>query len=233
MNGEAVRRPITRILACFVILMASGACSEGLPELETRTFEVVHLEDWVVERLIEPYVYAVRPGAPGTMSVVDGKLTVRETADNLARIEDALRRYDVPTPLVRLSFQIIEANGEEEVDPRIEHVEAALRQLFRFQGYRLIGEVMVFGTEGNQVHQEFDVAGLGPSAIEAIIRDVRVDSAGTSVQVEMQFHAGARTVFGTTVRVRAGQTAVLGRSPSSISSRNIILALRPEIEDLD
>lgn len=216
------------ILAIGVV----GCCGDGTPELETRTFEILHLEDWVADALVEPYVYAGREEAPGMASVVDGKLTVRETRDNLMRIEEVLLEFDRPTPVVRLTFQIIEANGSTETDPQIAEVEETLRQLFRFDGYRLVGEVMVHGTEGNEVFQEFDVPDLGPSAIEATIRDVRTDSSGGSVQLEMRFHAGSRTVFGTTVRVRAGQTAVLGRTPSAVGNQNIILAVKTELQDM-
>ena len=216
------------ILAIGVV----GCCGDGTPELETRTFEILHLEDWVADALVEPYVYAGREEAPGMASVVDGKLTVRETRDNLMRIEEVLLEFDRPTPVVRLTFQIIEANGSTETDPQIAEVEETLRQLFRFDGYRLVGEVMVHGTEGNEVFQEFDVPDLGPSAIEATIRDVRMDSSGGSVQLEMRFHAGSRTVFGTTVRVRAGQTAVLGRTPSAVGNQNIILAVKTELQDM-
>ena len=221
-------------ILAWVILIGSlaGCAGDDIPELETRTFEVLHLEDWVAQGLVEPYVYGGRDGAPGMVSVVEGKLTVRETRDNLQRIEDVLFEYDHPTPAVRLTFQIIEANGASETDPQISEVEEALRQLFRFDGYRLVGEVMVNGTEGNQVFQEFDVPDLGASAIEATIMDVRTDSSGGSVQIEMRFHAGSRTVFGTTVRVRAGQTAVLGRTPSSAGSKNIILAVKTELHEL-
>lgn len=226
---------LSRIAVASVVAavaLSLGACTTGdrVPETETRTFEVLYLDDWVVESLVEPYVYSGREGVPGMASVIQGKLTVRETPENLRRIEETLLEFDRPKPMVRLVFQIIEANGEQGVDPRIADVEAALRHLFRFDGYRLLGEVMVYGTEGNELFQEFDVPDLGPSAIEAVIMNVRTDSAGGSVQVELKFHAGSRTVFGTTVRVRAGQTAVLGRTPSSVGSRNIILAVRPELE---
>jgi len=227
-----VRAGLAVLSGLALVAGAVGCYGEGTPELETRTFEVIHLEDWVAESLVEPYVYAGRDNAPGVASVVDGKLTVRETPDNLQRIEEVLFEFDRPTPAVRLTFQIIEANGSTGTDPQIAEVEEALRKLFRFDGYRLIGEVMVHGTEGNAVHQEFDVPDLGPSAIEAMIRDVRTDSSGGSVQIEMQFHAGSRTVFGTTVRVRAGQTAVLGRTPSSVGNQNIILAVKTELQEL-
>ena len=233
MKRQLRTRIARSVLAGLILAIGVAGCyGDGTPELETRTFEVLHLEDWVAETLVEPYVYVGREGAPGMASVVDGKLTVRETRDNLMRIEEVLREFDRPTPVVRLTFQIIEANGSTDIDPRIAEVEEALRQLFRFDGYRLVGEVMVHGTEGNEVFQEFDVPDLGPSAIEAMIRDVRTDSSGGSVQIEMRFHAGSRTVFGTTIRVRAGQTAVLGRTPSSVGNQNIILAVKTELQDL-
>ena len=233
MKRQLRTRIARSVLAGLILAIGVAGCyGDGTPELETRTFEVLHLEDWVAETLVEPYVYVGREGAPGMASVIDGKLTVRETRDNLMRIEEVLREFDRPTPVVRLTFQIIEANGSTEIDPRIAEVEEALRQLFRFDGYRLVGEVMVHGTEGNEVFQEFDVPDLGPSAIEAMIRDVRTDSSGGSVQIEMRFHAGSRTVFGTTIRVRAGQTAVLGRTPSSVGNQNIILAVKTELQDL-
>jgi hypothetical protein len=233
MNRRSRPRAGILFLANLILVLGAAGCgADDRPELETRTFEVIYLEDYVAETLVEPYVYVGRGQAPGMASVVDGKLTVRETRDNLQRIEEVLLEFDRPTPVVRLTFQIIEANGGTETDPEIAEVEEALRQLFRFDGYRLVGEVMVHGTEGNQVSQEFDVPDLGPSAIEAMIRDVRTDSSGGSVQLEMRFHAGSRTVFGTTVRVRAGQTAVLGRTPSSVGSQNIILAVKTELQDM-
>lgn len=231
MTSRMRLRAVVALLAVVGAGAMTGCAADRGPALETRTFEVLHLEDYVVERLVEPYVFGGREDAPGMASVVDGKLTVRETSDNLQRIEQVLAEFDRPTPVVRLTFQIIEADGGTETDPEIAEVEDALRQLFRFEGYRLAGEVMVHGTEGNEVFQEFDVPDLGPSAIEAMIRDVRTDSSGGSVQLEMRFHAGSRTVFGTTVRVRAGQTAVLGRTPSAVGDHNIILAVKTEFQD--
>ena len=214
------------------ILLGGCGGADRVPETETRTFEVLYLEDWVVENLVAPYVYSGREGAPGMASVVEGKLTVRETSENLQRIEETLLEFDRPKPVVRLLFQIIEANGDAEVDPRIADVESALRELFRFEGYRLVEEILVHGTESNEVFQEFETEELGRSAIEAVIRNVRTDSAGGSVQIEIRFHLAGNTAFGTTVRVRAGQTAILGRTPSSIGSRNLILAVRPELDDI-
>ena len=233
-----MRRMIGRNAGTLLLGLTLGASMGGcagadsVPETETRTFEVLYLEDWVVESLVAPYVYEGRAGAPGMASVVEGKLTVRETSENLQRIQETLSEFDRPKPVVRLMFQIIEANGDAEVDPRIADVESALRELFRFEGYRLVEEILIHGTESNEVFQEFETEDLGRSAIEAVIRNVRTDSEGGSVQIEMRFHVAGNTAFGTTVRVRAGQTAILGRTPSSVGSRNLILAVRPELEEI-
>ena len=124
--------PGLRALALAVVAVAAACTADYRPETETKTFEVLYLEDWVVESLIAPYVYEGREGAPGMASVVEGKLTVRETAENLRRIEETLLEFDRPKPVVRLTFQIIEANGFSGVDPGIADVEDALRELFRF-----------------------------------------------------------------------------------------------------
>jgi hypothetical protein len=234
MNGERAKGWVVLVGAVLAGL-AAVACGGGerAAELDTRTFEIMHLEDWVAEQLVAPYVYDSRPGAPGVVTVVDGKMTVRETGENLERIESTLAEFDRPKPVVRLAFQIIEANGSQDVDPRIADVESALRQLFRFEGYRLIGEVMVHATEGTELFQEFTVEELdGPAAIESVIRNVRTSSSGGSVQMEVRFHVGGHTVMGTSVRVRAGQTAVLGRTPGMIGGRHLILAVRPELIDI-
>lgn len=94
------------------------------------------------------------------MSFVDDAVTVRETPDNLDKIARVLAQFDRPTLSVRLHFQIIQADGAARSDPAIAEVEAALRKLFRFRGYRLVGEAVVGGTEHSEASQE--IAGGEP-----------------------------------------------------------------------
>ena len=85
--------------------------------------------------------------------MVGSVITVRETADNLDRIARALAQFDRPQPGVRLRFKLIEADGVATRDPRIADVEAALRGLFRFRGYRLITDAVVNGIAGTEASQ--------------------------------------------------------------------------------
>jgi type II secretory pathway component GspD/PulD (secretin) len=197
-------------------------------DLDTQTFELQYLELYNAVDLIQPYVYADRPDAPGQVSAARNLLTVRETADNLEKVARVLQQYDTAPTSVQLQFQIIEANGASETDPVIANVESVLRQLFRFQGYRLSAEAMMGGVEGSRISQV-----LGSEAqyrLEAHIQSVR--TAGDSGVVRLVVVLGSNrsgAVFETSANVRFGQTMVLGSTQPDPRSGTIILTVRPEI----
>jgi len=207
-------------------LLAAAAC--GGPRLDTRTFRLNHLDGGEAAQLISPYVFVDRKDAPGQMNSLRGSITVRETPDNLDKIARVLAEYDRAKPSVRLRFQIIQANGAAAADPAIAEVEASLRKLFRFRGYRLVAEALAGGMEGIQISQV--VAGLGgPYHIRANIFDVRGSGDSGSVRVNAELNAPGATSLSTTVTLRAGQTAVLGNTQLGEKLGTLILTVRPEL----
>jgi hypothetical protein len=216
-------RTTTKTLTVGALSLLIAAC-EMTPDLETRTFAVQHLQPHEVGELIDPYVYGEREGAPGALSVIEGAVTIRETADNLAQIERVLAQFDQARPDVRLHFQLIEADGFTESDPRIAQVEDQLRRLFPFQGYRLAGEATVTATDVTEFEQ-----GLRASDGLFLIRGT-VYRAGEEVtrleSVSLTSEDGWR--LETSVNVRAGQTIVLGSSPKEGSSATLFLTVRAE-----
>ncbi|MGW8283921.1 MAG: hypothetical protein ACWGON_11530 [Gemmatimonadota bacterium] len=227
------RRVSSQIALVGVLLLAVSniSCSDG-PALETRTFELMYLDDDVASELVAPYVYFDREGANGAMTVTEGKLTVRETTDNLDRIGRVLAEFDTPKPGVRLRFQLIEADGFESTDPEIMEVENALRDVFRFEGYQLIGEALINGIAGSWVQQDVPSDDGVVFRIHAGISSIRTDSEGGSVQLQVELQAWGDALLGTSLRVRSGQTAVLGSAAlrtGEASDRTLILAVRPEI----
>jgi hypothetical protein len=134
------------ITAVALVLLTS--CGRAGPRLDTRTFALKYLDASAAHNLVLPYVYLDRAGTPGALSVTNGALTVRETPDNLERIARMLSQFDRPRPLVRLTFRLIQADGALTSDPAIADVEATLRKLFRFRGYRLVEEGIFSATEG-------------------------------------------------------------------------------------
>ena len=196
-----------------------------LHDLETRTFQLEHLTSRAAIALIDPYVYRDRPGAPGTISNPTGirtisvrgtpstisnpngirAISVRETPDNLDKIARMLEQFDVPAavPSYRLHFQVVAANGGGS-DPRLAPVEEALRKVFRFDGYSLVGEGYVTVSSGN-----FDLRiNAGEQTAHYLIGG-RID--GGSLWLEADGPGGS---IESTLAFRPGQTLVLGSMPA-------------------
>jgi hypothetical protein len=203
------------------------ACSMGGPDLDTRTFELKYLRGGEASALISPYVYTDRPNGKGVFSVAGTMITVRETRDNLDKIARVLSQFDRPLPTVRLSFRLIEADGATTVEPAIADVEAILRRLFRFHGYRLAAEGVVSGVEGSHVSQMLS-GPAGPYMLGADIERLagRGDSATVQLGVRLQLFPGE---FTTELGVPLGKTAVLGNVRGGASKTTLILTVRPEL----
>jgi len=213
----------------LVGLLTVAAC--GGPRLDTRTFQLKYLDGGEAAALLSPYVFSDRKDAPGQMNHVRGSITVRETPDNLEKIARVLAEYDRPKPSVRLNFQIIQADGAPTKDPAIADVEAELRKLFRFRGYRLVAEAVAGGMEGSEVRQIVSGVG-GPYIITANIFDARGAGDSGSVRIKAELFVDRYgNVLNTAVTLRPGQTAVLGNAQMGEKSGlgTLILTVRPEL----
>jgi hypothetical protein len=217
-------RTLFPALACLALLFT--AC-ERAPRLETRTFAVNNLAPHQVEALVGPYVFADRPTTPGVMSPGDNTLTVRETPDNLDKIARVLEEYDRARPDVRLRFQVIEADGFEGSDAAIADVEAELRKLFQFRGYRLAAQAMLTVTDGSDISQRLS----GADGVY-LISGVAEWRSGGATALRIELWRGQRDVLlETSVNVRPGQTLVLGTSPKEGSTATLLLTVHAEPVD--
>lgn len=217
-----VRRSLVAVVAALGTI-AVAACDRA-PRLEVQTLPLEHLTAGEAVALIDPYVYGDREGAPGTLSVGDGAITVRETGDNLDRIARVLAEYDRPQPETTLHFQLIEADGFTTSDPRIADVESELRKIFRFGGYRLAGEAFVSATEGADFVQGLSVSGelfeISGEVWRPSAELIRLEGVRLFGPDGVQLH--------TTVNVRPGQTLVVGSSPRAESTVTLLLTVRAE-----
>ena len=223
-----IRRARALVLMAAVTVLLGG-CQRQV-SLETRTFRVEYLTPDQVQPLVEPYVYYDRDRAPGTMQVADGAITVRETSDNLARIQETLAEFDRPQPDTRLHFQLIEADGFETSDPRIADVEDELRRLFRFTGYRLAGEATITATGGANFHQEFS----GTEALYEIAGALdRMASGSIRLSNVALWMNRENPRLETSVTVRPGQTVVLGSQPKGDGAGTLFLTVSAEADSVD
>ncbi len=226
----------------FALLLPAlfiGACGElGSPKLDVQTFNLEHRSGYEAAQLIDPYVFADRGENPGYMSATEDAISVRETRDNLDKISRVLAEFDQPIPGVRLYFQLIEADSFEEEDPAIASVVQELRSLFRFEGYRLLGEAMVPVAGGSSERQQFSQRFLGvdnPITVEA---QVRVLKSGAVRLEPVQLRDTWDELMSTTVNVTPGQTIVIGGTQARTQSddgrpfgeRVLILTVRAEVD---
>jgi hypothetical protein len=191
-------------------LLLLGCDGFGGPRLDVQTFNLEHRSGYEAAELIDPYVFSDREESPGDMSATMEALTVRETRDNLEKIARVLEEYDQPIPGIRLRFQLIEADSYQEEDAAIADVVDELRSLFRFQGYRLLGEAMVPIAGGAQGTQQFSQRFLGvdnPITVEAA---ARITSAGTVRLDPVQLRDTWDELMAATVNITPGQTIVIG-----------------------
>lgn len=211
-------------LALAALTLFASACDRQ-PGLETRTFAVHHLAPHEVEALIAPYVFTDRPDHPGMLSSGPRAVTVRETADNLDKIERVLAQYDDARPDMRLTFQVIEADGFTESDPKIADVEAQLRKLFQFKGYRLAAEGVVTVTDGGKIQQAL----VGDSGRYMVDGTIYWTTGGSASLQEMRLWTTDHDVpLQTSVTIQAGQTLVLGSTPKAGSSATLFLTVHAE-----
>ncbi|HUG42525.1 MAG TPA: hypothetical protein VMM12_18825 [Longimicrobiales bacterium] len=222
MKGMAT---LARVAAVAALVAGLVACGGG--ELDTRTFELKYMQLHEARALISPYVYGDREGAPGTFEVAGSALTVRETPDNLEKIERMLADFDRPRPLVMLHFQIIRADGAAAPDAAIADVERELRRLFRFEGYALLAETRVGAMEHTGIRQiargggqEFVIAG----GVGTLSR-----SENPTVTIEVQLGTEEEpSALRTQVTTPVGHTVVLGTLETRDSGA-LILVVRAEI----
>jgi len=109
-------------------------------------------------------------------------------------------------------------------------VEAVLRSLFRFKGYRLAAEAYV-ATKANRGAQQ-TVAGVDgvQYSIDVGVGDVLRRGGKASVELDTKLFAGGNQALGTSVNVPDGQTVVLGTARPDAKRAALILVVTPEIK---
>lgn len=230
---------ITFLLTLLGMVLLLGSCDGfGDPRLDVETFNLDNRAGYEAAELIAPYVFSDRETNPGAMSATADAITVRETQDNLDKIRRVLEDFDQPIPGIRLYFQLIEADSFQEEDPAIAEVVEELRNLFRYEGYRLLGEAVVPVAGGSRGYQDFSQGFLGvenPIRVEASVQVLRTGS----IRLDpVELSDTWSQLMATSVNISPGQTIVLGGAQArtrlvngSPSGRTVlILTVRAEAE---
>lgn len=133
---------------------------------------------------------------------------------------------------VRLVFQLVEADGFRDQDPAIADVVTQLREVFRFQGYRLASTGLLNSHPDGEGQTRLTGGERGGYLVEVALEPVfEQDSGGGArpsdrvrIAVEL-FHEQEGPAMRATVSVRDGQTMVLG-STRTRDGTALILVMR-------
>jgi hypothetical protein len=165
-------------------------------------------------------------------------VTITETLPIVGVIDSLIRENDRSPAVLTFRFQIIAADDTPGRDPSIDSLDAALRGLFRFKGYHLIGE----GSTAAGEHEVFSLTIAAGEDRYALGGDVVAAQAGPSGSARIRVRLSripsatyqgrpteSETLLSTGLTVPLGQTVVLGSAAPGGPNRALILAVRPEV----
>ena len=224
------------LLIALAGIAPSLRAQEPQVSLVTRTIALRYLAPVDAARLVSPYVRSPQGGVFEASAV--RAITVTETAPVIARIDSLIRENDRSQAVLALRFQLIAADDTPAQDPAIEPIATTLRGLFRFKGYRLLGEGST--TAGERESFSLTVAaGEDRFALAGEVAAVQGTSPGsTQIRVRLSRASGGtfqgkplelETLMSTGLTVPLGQTVVLGSAAPGGTTKAIILAVHPEV----
>jgi len=230
------------LVLAFTAAHASAAQRETAT-LPVRTFHLKQMHPDQAAKLISPYVQGVNSGAFSAGDNIRA-ITVRASASVLAVVDSVLQANDHKPATVMLRFQLIAAEDSVVHDAAIADVDAALRGLFRFRGYRLLAEGAAAVAEGSEtfsltMNAASEPPQLARFTVTGQMGNLTSTSAGHSVDLRLNLTgpkvrdgvggATPSTEFFTGLTVPIGQTVVLGSAAASGTTGTVILAVRAEL----
>jgi type II secretory pathway component GspD/PulD (secretin) len=206
-----------RLVLLTMALTLLASCDNS--GTETRTFALKQIAPKEALGLVEGYV----PGGTANIRATEmpRALTVTAPRSRLDQITQVLATYDKAAPNAQLTFQIIEADGFTQKDPAIADVEAAVREVFKFTGYRLLAEGMVIAHPPGAFRQVIGKDYVIEGGIEAEGTD--------AVRLQLELYK-MFPILKTSVVVPYGETVVVGSSPAGPGTNAIILVVRNKMK---
>jgi hypothetical protein len=213
-----------KTLARWSLALALSAGSLGAQTpLETKTLDLRHLKPKEAVKLLSPYV--VNAGG-GVFDVAENiaVVTIRDTPDNIARMERVLAKYDHTPATIRLVFQLIEADtgarlasGKSGLTPVSLDLDSTLRSVLKFPSYRLLAQGVATAGEFSHVSQQLAQidANFG-YLLSADVGTIRLGGGsatgapGQSVTGTVHLNVSLRRSGAVPIRGQAGVTTVAG-----------------------
>jgi hypothetical protein len=165
--------------------LAAPLAAQSPAGLEAKTIELKHLKPQEAANLLRPYLVN-GAGSVSSVSMDMPIITIKDVASNIPKLEQVLAKYDHSPATIRLVFQLIEA----DTGPRMiataggggvaSDLDAALRSVLKFSGYRLMAQGMATSGEYSRLSQTLaraDTVGTYTYDIQADVGTIRLSDA--------------------------------------------------------
>jgi hypothetical protein len=204
-----------------------------------QTFNLRWISSIDAAQLVSPYVQGENTGAFSAGPNMHA-ITVRGTKAMMARVDSVLRENDRQPPTIVLRFQLIAGlDSAATRDPAIADVDAALRGLFRFGGYKLLAQGATSVSESSQFLVSMS-SGSEHYKVEGTVHGVRTTGRSGSADLNVGLvgpggvyavgnDAAASRLFSTGMTVPIGQTIVLGTGSGGSAGKTLILTVHTEL----
>ncbi|HVT38883.1 MAG TPA: hypothetical protein VHE78_07555 [Gemmatimonadaceae bacterium] len=237
-----MRRSFSVVALSISLFPAGGLRAQNpLDRIAVRTFPLQGLSPKDAADLIAPYTMMV-PGA-GVFEAGGAlrAITVRGTSEILTRVDSILRANDHPRTTLVMRFQLIAASDSGVHDAAIGAVDAELRNLFRFAGYRLLSQGTAMANESESF--TLTMAGVNGEILRLSGHVISAQPSGGKGSAHLSISlerpeptnmAGVRspapqTLLSSSLTVPLGETVVLGSAAYGAPIPAIILAVRPDV----
>ena len=215
----------TRLFTAVAMLVVLCACFPDRA-LEVRTISLDRLTGKQAAELVSPYLS--KQGTVVTSAELLNTITVRDHSRNVERIRSVLSARDASPANISLHFQVIRATDAGAVDAGLERIAGALNEMLRYEGYSLLTEAVVSGSERATTTQTLDGGGV-PMELAVRVADVRGTGRNGSVELDVDLSRPQGRMLSTNVVIPVGETVVLGTAfPGEIGSA-LILTVRGEM----
>jgi len=214
----------TRCLFALAAASLGSACI-GRHANEVATISLDYLTSAQALALAEPYLSS--EGRLFQSGDALNTITVRDRRDNVRQVRSLLAERDASPQNVSLQFQVVRATAKGSIDPALETVGNALRELLRFEGYQLVAHTVVTASERRVVEQSIQ-SEAGDLGLQLGVRINDVVDGGVDLEVELR-RPGQASLLKTNVVLPMEQTVVLGSAYPGSGGDALILTVRGEM----
>lgn len=208
------------------------------------TFPLQSLSADAAAKLLAPYMPDRNAGVFDASNAISA-ITVRAPKEVLNTVDSLLRVYDHAPATITLHFKLIAASDSAVArDAAISEIDATLRQMFRYGGYRQIAEgtttisehsnFMMTLTSGGANYELSGSAGGTSGSGANLSQQLTVRLYGSTIPNGIALPAGqrgsaGRTIVSTGLTVPVGQMVVIGGATGNDAGRTLILVVRPDV----